>query len=939
MMETAPSQLSPAAPEATSAVGAVPKFLAILAQLALILAVIWSYQLEHRYHFAEVFAVIAVGFALHAFAPAGLRKPIVVLTCWAAIFVSLGIIYSVAIVLLVLAMIGLFRLPAELWMRAALMILLLIVLAVARGDRFTAIERLSPEGQIHSEWVKGGNGINDMSEFLEDSFCSIPAVRATEPHDHSAMGTLINRIRDSLVHNSDLFPAILGSILMFRLAYMLFDVFQTKREPTTQELLSYFFMPPHAAFTAFPIIDFRTWRLSYYDAEAFKIYQTGVSWIVQGLIHLLLYRVIRYYFLPDVMGLDTLWLVFVFLVANFATYLHFSGWFHLIIGMLQLFGYNLPRSHDKYFLATSFTDIWRRINIYWKDFMSKVVFMPAFFRLRALGEPIAIFLCVGLVFFVTWVLHIWQMYWIIGRDDITGEVAGLWMGLGLVVAINAILDYRKAAQRKPKKAEPQSTGGLLLQSARLGVQNVAMFMLISLFWVCWGRRGFLSLNVMPKFFVFEDTMSPKWAEASWSPDPNVSGDLIKIGVTLLIACAVVAALRFVVAMIYQSGWRAPKLNFAQSAAANAALLLLAMVMTVPAVVDIFGKERAPEILAFQRETQTASEAREYLSNYYDKMLGADYQQVVYSGVRSKRDLLPQAWDNHYRNMTFPRRDILQTELIPSWEGEIMRRNVKINKLGMRDVDRTMKKPAGVCRIAFVGNSNLMGFGVGDQDTLTQVMERKLNESRGPGEPRYEVLNFGIGKYYPLQKTYYIDVKVLNFEPDAIFYMIDQSETLFFGQQMPLDRDLMLSRGVKIPYEFMEKELRGITIGGNANPLAMFGTIGPVVERTLPQLYEHIVKECKARNVKPVFVAAPIPLGNVKVPGGDYTQKVLGFAEKAGFITLDITGFEGDHDMLEIHTSPEEPHLKELGHKLIAEAILEKLKEKPEALPDCSGAKK
>ena len=41
-------------------------------------------------------------------------------------------------------------------------------------------------------------------------------------------------------------------------------------------------------------------------------------------------------------------------------------------------------------LASSFTDFWRRINIYWKDFMLKVFYYPAVFRLKKLGATNAI---------------------------------------------------------------------------------------------------------------------------------------------------------------------------------------------------------------------------------------------------------------------------------------------------------------------------------------------------------------------------------------------------------------------------------------------------------------------------------------------------------------------------------------------------------------------
>ena len=48
--------------------------------------------------------------------------------------------------------------------------------------------------------------------------------------------------------------------------------------------------------------------------------------------------------------------------------------------MLHLFGFNLPETHHLYFLASSFTDFWRRINIYWKDFMMKVFYYPVVLR-------------------------------------------------------------------------------------------------------------------------------------------------------------------------------------------------------------------------------------------------------------------------------------------------------------------------------------------------------------------------------------------------------------------------------------------------------------------------------------------------------------------------------------------------------------------------------
>src|SRR4029077_5702310 len=112
-----------------------------------------------------------------------------------------------------------------------------------------------------------------------------------------------------------------------------------------------------------------------------------------------------------------------FAVATLFLYLRVSGQFHIIIGLLHLFGFNLPETHHLYLLASSFTDFWRRINIYWKDFITKLFFNPAFFALRGLGTLPAIALATLAAFFATWVLHSWQWFWfrgsfLVSRADI-----------------------------------------------------------------------------------------------------------------------------------------------------------------------------------------------------------------------------------------------------------------------------------------------------------------------------------------------------------------------------------------------------------------------------------------------------------------------------------------------------------------------------------------
>ena len=138
--------------------------------------------------------------------------------------------------------------------------------------------------------------------------------------------------------------------------------------------LAYFFPLPNVCFIFFPILDFKAFRKTCQPDAALATAQKGVKWIVRGLSHILAYRIVKYYVLPHLV---------LFLAANYALYLHVSGYLHIIAGILHLFGFQLTRTHHNYFLASSFTDIWPRISIPWKDFLMKV-FFPAIFSLRGL---------------------------------------------------------------------------------------------------------------------------------------------------------------------------------------------------------------------------------------------------------------------------------------------------------------------------------------------------------------------------------------------------------------------------------------------------------------------------------------------------------------------------------------------------------------------------
>jgi D-alanyl-lipoteichoic acid acyltransferase DltB (MBOAT superfamily) len=268
-----------------------------------------------------------------------------------------------------------------------------------------------------------------------------------------------------------------GAIFMFRLIGYVYDFAHAKAPPRLLPFLSYFFLLPNFYFLLFPVIDFPTMRRTYYRRDIHEIAQQGIHWMARGAIQLMLYRLVLYFndpYLPD--RVNSLGALLATIVLTFLLYLNVSGTFHLIVGMLHLFGYDLPETHRRYFLASSFLDFWRRINIYWKDFMVKVVYFPVYFKLRRKGEARAQVIATVAVFLVTWVLHSYQLFWLRGRFTITWPDTIFWGVIGILVVANTLYDYRH-----PRRGRDTSWTGRAVHACRV----LGTFAVIATLWSLW----------------------------------------------------------------------------------------------------------------------------------------------------------------------------------------------------------------------------------------------------------------------------------------------------------------------------------------------------------------------------------------------------------------------------------------------------------------------
>ncbi|MEZ4701197.1 MAG: hypothetical protein R2834_12745 [Rhodothermales bacterium] len=236
------------------------KFVVVTAQLALVLFAIRIFEIENGFGFQHLLPIIFGGFVIHAWLPERWRQPFFVGLTLAGIWLLFGVIGGSWLIVIGLLLIALAHLPAPMWIRITLIVGVSAVLTAFRA------------GWVETTWSGG-------------------------------------------------IIAVLGSMFMFRMALYLYDMRNEKKPATLFERLSYFFQLPNIVFPFYPIVDYITFRRTYYDRDAYEIYQKGVLWMLRGVIHLLMYRVVYYYFTPAVEDIQGLGGVVLFIVSAYLLYL------------------------------------------------------------------------------------------------------------------------------------------------------------------------------------------------------------------------------------------------------------------------------------------------------------------------------------------------------------------------------------------------------------------------------------------------------------------------------------------------------------------------------------------------------------------------------------------------------------------------------------------
>jgi hypothetical protein len=694
------------------------------------------------------------------------------------------------------------------------------------------------------------------------------------------------------------FWAVFGSMFMFRMIVYLYELKCEKGRPPLGMTVAYFFPFQNVCFLFFPILDFKTFRGTYRADATWRDAQTGIGFLVAGLSHLLAYRVIKYYLLPSPSQIGDFPHFMLFLATNYALYLHVSGYFHIITGIFHSFGFGIPRTHHNYFLASSFTDVWRRINIPWKDFMATVFFFPAFFAARRWGNLVAVFVAAFWVFAMTWFLHCYQVFWITGGVPLRFSDALLWLIVGVLVAVNLYRDLARARQARP--VSEASFRAALIHAARV----VSMFVLVSYFWACWNTPEVLAVARTDKDW--------RWfADGSWV-------FAVLAGVVILGAVT-----KFTYDRLSRLGSFTLNVTPAGTAILHVVILAAVVVIGLPEAAREFGPVAARKIGELSRESVTPMEAARAVRGYYEDI--ADVQVRPGNLLAELEGRPPGIKGSDYREMSTPSDPIIERELIPNWSGDVDGARLTINRFGMRDrLDRTREKPPGVRRVAVMGSSMVMGWGVGDDEHFPLVLEDRLNARRGANDPRYEVLNFGTGLSGVVQRRALLERKMFSFEPDVLFWIVHQDE--FVTAPRHLAR--VVEQGGELPYPYLRDVVQKAGITPDSPKGVAEVKLQPLAKDIVAGVYRDVVAECRRRGIRPVWVYLPMPgVTEVTVQSSDW----IPLAEEAGFAVVNLEDWAAGIRPVEVRLRVSDPHSNALGHRIIGEKLDAILQQRPELL--------
>jgi hypothetical protein len=363
---------------------------------------------------------------------------------------------------------------------------------------------------------------------------------------------------------------------------------------------------------------------------------------------------------------------------------------------------------------------------------------------------------------------------------------------------------------------------------------------------------------------------------------------------------------------------------------NSVVLLLVALLPWPQgwtrVRSVIASARSPELNRAERDVQAAG--------YYEGLIGGGDGPEGARGELALRLMgKPNGWvrfNDANVSRVLPG-DFLQFELLPGVRRTLFGQPFVTNSHSMHSAEVSIEKPPRTFRIAVLGASMDMGWGVAYQETYTHRLEQWLNQHASrqgiDSDRRFEVLNFAVAAYSPLQRLETLRRKVLAFQPDMVIY----SATMLDLRLMEIHLCDALRTRADLTYDFVGKILDRAGVSPEESRLDSEGKL--VFKEQLKaklrsyywELYDEtlgvLASECRAANIPVIVVIIP-RVGKADAPA-ERAEPVARLKAIAGHHALPVHDLSGTFDRLDpasLEIAAWDDHPNALGHRRLFLAL-------------------
>ena len=263
----------------------------------------------------------------------------------------------------------------------------------------------------------------------------------------------------------------------------------------------------------------------------------------------------------------------------------------------------------------------------------------------------------------------------------------------------------------------------------------------------------------------------------------------------------------------------------------------------------------------------------------------------------------------------------------------------VNKIGFRDNDHTIEKPAGVYRIVVLGDSFTEGQGVAFENIYPRVLEKKLNALHS--STHYETIVCAKSGRNAVQEVGMYHDQCRQFKPDLLIIGFVLNDTECSGKYNYIKLQYLRSQIFQKPasiigkflfahsamYKHIYCRIEYTRINKIAKNLDIFYQENNVCYQEFKNAYRSLKKMVNDDNTPVlivIFTYFQHPLNNY--PFIKIIHKVQLFSTELGFNSMDLLDVYKPYKESELKFCEWNAHPNAKAHALAADAILAYLKE-------------